>query len=368
MVSDSTEAMMERQWLVSIGVVLLSIGLGFLLRAVIVRRLAALFTRTATDLDDLVLAATRRHLPFWIFLLGLAIASRIAPLPGKGIQIIDRFCMVGIVTSLSLAMANLLIGIVGRRTTRVGATVATTTLVQNVIRVSAITLAGLLVLANLGVSITPLLTALGVGSLAVALALQPTLTNLFAGLHIALARPIRVGDFVGLESGSQGYVVDIGWRAVRIRDLPNNLIVIPNSRAAEMILTNYALPESNQSVLVQVGVAYDSDLRKVEQVTCEVAKDVLREVPGGDPEFTPFIRYHTFGESSINFSVILRVKDFVDGYLVTHEFIKVLKSRFDQEGIRIPFPQRVLHAGPSLIRLASPREESARPEESATRS
>jgi small-conductance mechanosensitive channel len=342
---------MERQWLLPIGVVLLSVGLGFLLRAVIVRRLAVLFSRTATDLDDLVLVATRRHLPFWVFLLGLAIASRIAPLPGKGVQIIDRFCMVGLVISLSFAIADLLIGIVGRRTKQVGATVATTTLVQNVIRVSTIALAGLLVLTNLGVSITPLLTALGVGSLAVALALQPTLSNLFAGLHIALARPIRVGDFVGLESGSKGYVVDIGWRAVRIRELPNNIIVVPNSRVAEMILTNYAMPEPNQSVLVQVGVAYGSDLRRVEQVTCEAARDVLREVQGGDPEFTPFIRYHTFGDSSINFSVILRVKEFVDGYLVTHEFIKLLKSRFDQEGIEIPFPQRVLHGRRLKARL-----------------
>jgi small-conductance mechanosensitive channel len=118
-----------------------------------------------------------------------------------------------------------------------------------------------------------------------------------------------------------------------------------------MILTNYAMPEPNQSVLVQVGVAYGSDLRRVEQVTCEAARDVLREVQGGDPEFTPFIRYHTFGDSSINFSVILRVKEFVDGYLVTHEFIKLLKSRFDQEGIEIPFPQRVLHGRRLKARL-----------------
>jgi small-conductance mechanosensitive channel len=337
------ETIMERQWLVPIAVVLVSVGLGFLLRAVIVRRLAALFARTATDLDDLVLAATKRYLPFWVFLGGVVIATRIAPLAEKGVRIIDRLCMVSLVISVSFALANLLIGIVGRQTKQAGATVGTTTLVQNVLRVTILALAGLLVLTNLGVSITPLLTALGVGSLAVALALQPTLSNLFAGLHIALARPIRVGDFVGLESGTQGYVVDIGWRATRIRELPNNIIVVPNSRVSEMILTNYAMPEPNQSVLVQVGVAYGSDLAKVEEVTCDVARNVLREVQGGDSEFAPFIRYHTFGDSSIDFTVILRVREFVDRYLVTHEFIKKLKSRFDSEGIEIPFPQRVLH-------------------------
>lgn len=335
--------LIEHHWLPALVVLLASVGLGFLTQAVVVRRLAALFARTSTDLDDLLLAATRRHLPFWIILGGLAIATRLAPLSDKWTRLLDRFCMVGLVTSLSFAGASFLIGLVERRTKQADASVATTTLVQNVLRVAIFALAGLLVLTNLGVTITPLLTALGVGSLAVALALQPTLSNLFAGLHIALARPIRLGDFIGLESGTQGYVMDIGWRATRIRELPNNIIVVPNSRVAEMIITNFAMPETNQSALVQVGVAYGSDLARVEQVTCEVARETLRSVPGGDPAFEPFIRFHTFGDSSINFSVILRVQEYTDRYLVTHEFIKNLKARYDREGIEIPFPQRVLH-------------------------
>lgn len=348
------DEILEPRWLLPVGVVLLATGLGFLLRLFLVRRLAEIFARTETDLDDLVLDATRRYLPFWIFLGGVAIAARFAPLAEKGIRILDRFCMVSLVISLSLALANLLIGIVSRQTRQAGATAATTSLVQNVLRITIFAIAGLLVLTNLGISITPLLTALGIGSLAVALALQPTLSNLFAGLHIALARPIRVGDFIGLESGTQGYVVDISWRSTKIRELPNNLIVVPNSRVAEMILTNYAMPEPAQSVLVQIGVAYGSDLSKVERVTCEVAKTVLQGVQGGDSEFEPFIRYHTFGDSSINFTVILRVKEFTDRYLVTHEFIKMVKARFDAEGIEIPFPQRVLHG---YIAGAPPRAD-----------
>ncbi len=339
--------LIEHHWIPALAVILASAGLGFLTRAVVVRRLEALFARTATDLDDLLLAATRRHLPFWIILVGISIATRLAPLSDKWTRLLDRFCMVGLVTSLSFAAAKFLVAIVERQTKQAGATVATTTLVQNVLRVSIFALAGLLVLTNLGVSITPLLTALGVGSLAVALALQPTLSNLFAGLHIALSRPIRLGDFVGLESGAQGFVMDIGWRATRIRELPNNIIVVPNSRVAEMIITNYAMPETNQSALVQVGVSYGSDLAKVERVTCEVAQETLRSVKGGDPTFDPFIRFHTFSDSSINFSVILRVQEYPDRYLVIHEFIKNLKARFDREGIVIPFPQRVLHGNPS---------------------
>ena len=204
-------------------------------------------------------------------------------------------------------------------------------------------LGALIVLSNLGIAITPLLTALGVGSLAVALALQPTLSNLFAGFQIALARQIRVGDFVELETGQQGYVTDIGWRSTQIRELPSNLVIVPNARIAEIIVRNYALPENEQSALVQVGVSYSSDLDRVEAVTIEVAREVQRTVSGALSEFEPFIRYHTFGDSAIGFSVILRVREFTDRYLVTHEFVKRLHRRYAAEGIEIPFPQRVVH-------------------------
>ena len=209
-------------------------------------------------------------------------------------------------------------------------------------------------LANLGLSITPLLTALGVGSLAVALALQPTLSTLFAGILLAIGRPIRVGDFVELETGTKGVVTDIGWRATRIRELPNNLIVVPNSRIVEMILINYNLPEPEQAALVQVGVAYGSDLERVERVTCEVGHAVLEDVAGGVSGFEPFIRYHTFGDSSIEFTVILRIQQFADRYLVAHEFIKRLKARYEREGIEIPFPQRVVHGLPAGREVPSP--------------
>ena len=97
------------------------------------------------------------------------------------------------------------------------------------------------------------------------------------------------------------------------------------------------------AVLVQVGVHYDSDLEKVEKVTIEVAKEVMREVKGGVPEFEPFIRYHTFGDFSINFTVILRAKEYTDQYLVKHEFIKRLHKRYKEEGIVIPYPIRAIN-------------------------
>lgn len=125
--------------------------------------------------------------------------------------------------------------------------------------------------------------------------------------------------------------------------LPNNLLIIPNAKLVSSQITNFYLPETEMAVLVQVGVSYQSDLEKVERVTIEVAKQVLQEVEGGVKEFDPFIRYHTFSDFSINFTVILRVKEYVSKYLITHEFIKRLHRRYQQEGIEIPFPIRTVY-------------------------
>ncbi|MDD3088554.1 MAG: mechanosensitive ion channel family protein [Candidatus Omnitrophica bacterium] len=200
----------------------------------------------------------------------------------------------------------------------------------------------LMLLDSAGVSITPVLASLGIGSLAVALALQPTLENFFSGLQIIADKPVEPGQFVKLETGEEGYVERIGWRSTWIRQLPNNMVVIPNKVLVNSRVLNYYYPDKELAVLVQVGVHYDSDLEQVEKVTIEVAEDVLKTVQGGVPDFKPFIRYHTLADFSINFSVIMRGKEFVDGYLIKHEFIKRLRKRYAQEGIIIPYPIRTL--------------------------
>jgi small-conductance mechanosensitive channel len=161
-------------------------------------------------------------------------------------------------------------------------------------------LGGLVILNGLGLSIASMLTALGVGGLAVALALQEPLANFFAGLFITLAGQIRVGDYIRLDSGHEGYVADFSWRSTRLRMLANNLVVVPNAKLAQAIVVNHHLPAQELAVLVEVSVDYASDLRHVEEVVGDVGRGVMAEVPGGIPEFDPFIRYHTFADSSIN--------------------------------------------------------------------
>jgi small-conductance mechanosensitive channel len=332
----------QTRWLMAAGALLGALALGYLIRSVVIGRIAALVSRTETAFDDVLLAATRRQIPFWFFLGGLVVAARLAPLSERALLVVDRISSVGLILSLCVAGATLGTEMLGQYTSRAGTTVATTSLTQNVLRVLIYLTGGLLVLSNLGMSITPLLTALGVGSLAVALALQPTLSNLFAGLHLALARPVALGDDIALENGMKGTVDDIGWRTTQLRDPVNNLIIVPNARVVDMIVTNYSRPRPEQSVPIELSVAYHSDLSHVERVVFEVARGVQREVDGAVREFEPVVRYTTLGDSAVRITVALRVSQFGDRVLVTHEFLKRILARFAQEGIEVPFPQRVV--------------------------
>ena len=217
--------------------------------------------------------------------------------------------------------------------------------ILNLLGKALIILIGLLItLDSLSISISPLLTTLGIGGLAVALAFKDTLANFFAGLYILADEPVREGDYIKLEGGPEGYVVEVGWRSTRIRTLPNNIVVIPNSKVSESIITNYFLPERRMSLLLNVSVSYQSDSRKVEEILLQEAKQAASEVEGLLAEPAPMVRFIPgFGESALNFTLICQVREFVDQYFVQHELRHRILARFKKEGIQIPFPQRTVY-------------------------
>jgi small-conductance mechanosensitive channel len=315
---------------------------GHLLGAVLASRVPRWVQGHRQVLVESALRILRKRLPWWSLLIGAWVAAGYWPLTAEGHLLVGRTAFVIGALSVTLALAALASRSVDAYGGLISSALPVSSLTRN-IAWAFVAVIGLLVILNgLGLAITPMLTALGVGGLAVALALQEPLANFFAGLFITLAGQIRVGDYVTLDSGQEGYVADFSWRSTRLRMLANNLIVVPNAKLAQAIVVNHHLPSQDLAVLVDVGVDYASDLWHVEQVVMEVGREVMAEVPGGVPEFEPFIRYHTFGESSINFTVILRAKEFVDQYLVKHEFVKHLHARFNQEGIVIPFPIRTI--------------------------
>ena len=217
-----------------------------------------------------------------------------------------------------------------------------TTLLNAILNVVIYAMGVLVVLQYYGISIAPILTAMGVGGMAVALALQETLANIFSGLHLILSKQLRLDDYIKLSTGEEGRVTDITWRFTTIVPAGGgNMIVIPNQKIASSNITNYSMPRKDIVISIPVGVAYDSDLDKVERVTLDVAKEVMAQIDK-DVKMEPAVRFHTFGESSIDFNVVLHSSYFEHQFLLKHEFIKALTRRYREEGIEIPYPTRTV--------------------------
>ncbi len=339
-----TQIIAQAGWITPVVLLASGLVLGLIAEKIIVPSLLKLVQRTPWEADDVIVRALRNMPLLWFFLAGAwaAVNASVTLIPHwEGM--LRRTLLVLFLLSLTVITARIASGLVALYSLKSEGLIPSTTIFRNLTALFIYVIGVLVILDSLGISITPILTALGVGGLAVALALQDTLSNLFAGLQIIASRQVKVGQYIKLDSGQEGYVADIRWRNTVIRALPNNMIIIPNSKLASTITTNYYEPEKEMSVLVQVGVSYDSHLDQVEKVTIEVGREVMHEVQGAVPTHEPFIRYHTFADSSINFSVILRGKEFTDQYLITHEFIKRLHRRYGQEGINIPFPIRTVY-------------------------
>jgi small-conductance mechanosensitive channel len=300
--------------------------------------------KTESKLDDLIIRAIKVPSFFWCLAIGLYVGVNVSEYTGRYLQYINQSIHILIVLSVTAAASSLIKKIFDFYVEKSDIPIPTTGLINGIIR-GIIWVVGLIIIFNfLGIPITPMITALGVGGLAGALALQDTLANLFSGIHIMMEKSIRVGDFIKLESGQEGYVEDITWRTTRVRMLPNNMVIIPNHKLSQSIVTNYYMPEKRMSLLIPVSVSYQADPEKVERVLVDEVKKAVGEIPGllGDPE--PFVRFIPgYGDSSLDFTLICQVQEFVDQYLAQHELRKRIFKRFKIEGIEIPFPHRTVY-------------------------
>jgi len=316
----------------------------FIIRGISFNLLHKWAGKTDTKIDDIIIKSIKIPSIFWCIAIGLYIGVSVSELPERYVFYISKAIHIIVILSITIAAANLSGRIFKNYIQKSDLPIPTTGLAYGILKGTILIIGFLIIISALGISITPLITALGIGGLAVALALQDTLANLFAGIHILVEKSIRVGDFVKLETGQEGYVEDITWRTTRIRMLPNNMVVIPNSKLSQSIITNYYLPEKRMSLLIPVSVSYSSNPEKVEKVLVEEAKKAIGEIPGllGNPE--PFVRFIPgFGDSSLDFTLICQVQEFVDQFPAQHELRKRIFKRFKEEGIEIPFPHRTVY-------------------------
>ena len=218
---------------------------------------------------------------------------------------------------------------------------------RRVVPITIYAVGALMALDVVGITIAPMLAGLGIAGIAVGLALQPTLSNLFSGMFMLSEGELNEGDFIELDAGPSGFVVDVSWRSTKIRDRFNNLIMIPNSTIMESVMTNYVSQSTAVTILVPCGVSYESDLDEVERVSLEVANGARDDLEEAIDDFEPVVRFSNFGESNIDFNVIMQATDRTGSFVVKHELIKRLHSRFRDEGIEINYPVRKLAGLPS---------------------
>ena len=292
---------------------------------------------------ELFLRTIRLPSILWCLVLGLFVAIELVELPRRLSAQLHTILEAAIILSATFTIAGVLGSLAAAAGERRALGIGVTGLVRAAVRGSILLIGALVLLDSLGVQITPLLTALGVGGLAVALALQDTLSNLFAGVHLLADKPIRVGDYVKIADSIEGYVVDVGWRSTRVRMLQNNVVIVPNKRVAESVIINYDMPERRMALLLRVSVGYDCDPDHVERVLVDEARAAAAEVAGLLAEPPPMAQLIPgFGAYSLDFTLVCQVASFVDQFFVQHELRKRILRRLRAERIDIPYPVRTI--------------------------
>ena len=306
---------------------------GLAIRVVLLSRLVKLAKSTRRDWDDVLANDLKRRIPFWCLLTGLWISLDYWPLQPRWATVISRAIFTLAIASVTMLIASVATRFVATYGPRVSPTVPVSGLTQNLVRFVVVTLGVLVILDAFQVDVRPALAALGVGGLAVALALQEPLSNLFAGIFVTIAGQIRIGDYVKLEGGPEGFIRDFNWRSARLQALAGHYVIIPNSKLAQAIVNNYSLAGRETPVTIDVSVDYGSDLGRVEAIATQVANEVVHEVPGAVADSPANVRFHTFGDLAVKFSVNARAREFADQALIKHELMKRLHARLAQEGI-----------------------------------
>jgi small-conductance mechanosensitive channel len=328
--------------LVPLALLVATVLAGLIVRNLLFRFVEAWAKRTESHLNVLVTESLRGPIVLWSLMLGLHIATQNSEIPHRYLQYIPPALAVLWILSLTIAMSQLAGNSV--RFYGGGGVRPVTSLTQKLAEMAIVTLGLVWTLKVVfNISLTPILATLGVGGLAVALALQDTLSNLFAGFYVSISGLIHIGDYIKLNTGEEGYVTDINWRCTTMRGISNNLVVIPNSKLGQAIYTNYFMPDRKMGMSITFSVGYESDIERVEALLLEETTGAEGMVPGLLAVPAPYVRFTPGpGDFALGFQLNFSVAEFYDQYLVQSELRKRIFQRLRKEGISMPFPTRTV--------------------------
>lgn len=320
------------RFLLAVMTTALAFVVSVLINQFVIRRLAVIAERSRGAWDDVIVSELRRRIPLWGLLIGLSLSLGYWDIPAKWMDwvrpTIGAVAVWSVTRALAAMSSQLLVGLGSPGHPVSG-------LVQNIVRFVIVTV-GLLIIANgFGVEISPVLAALGVGGLAVALALQDPLSNLFSGIFVTIAGQVRIGDYIRTDFNVEGTVIDFNWHSTRIQAPSGDLIVVPNARLAKAVVTNFNLPSTEVGFNVEVILAHGTDLAVAERVALDVAREVQKGTDGAIKAFDPVIRVLAFTEIGIRIAVTLKATGFPEQALLKHELLRRLAERFKVEGIAL---------------------------------
>jgi small-conductance mechanosensitive channel len=277
---------------------------------------------------------------------GLLVLVPELALPGKLAAWTSKALSILLVLACAIGLARVAVGAVTEFASRNPSVSPALGVARVAVRVVIGALAVLMALQSLGVPVTPLLTTLGIGSLAVALALQDTLANFFAGLYLLADRPVRSGDYIKIYEGEEGYVEAIGWRSSRLRTLKNNIVIVPNQKLSQAVLTNFHLPGPELVLSIPIRATYDADPEVVEACLLDELLKTVAQMPEVSKTTEPSVRLSDLGESGLVYQCVVTARDFEAQGPAGNQIRKRLLARLRKEGIAVPYPQRVIHTAP----------------------
>ena len=329
-------------WLSPILIVTCAIIFGYLFKRFFHSKLKKITKMSKWEGDDILLNSLESQVVLWSFLFSLFLVFRDIPIKDEYSTFILIVIKILLIASVTHALAKLILGLFELWSKKQEGGFPSTTIFTNIVKITIYVIGLLIILDSVNISIAPMLTALGVGGLAVSLALKDTLSDVFAGLHILLSKKVQPGDFVSLDSGEMGYIQNITWRNTKMLERTNNILHIPNTKLSSAIVKNYDSGDPSFSVKVFMGVDYNSDLEQVERVALEEANKLHSDMEETNKLSQPSFKFRGFGESSIDFAIYFRGNKYGDQNPIIHQFIKNIHKRFKKEKIQIPFPIRAI--------------------------
>ena len=333
---------LENPWIQSLGIFILSLVLTIVARWSLRFVLLRLALATKTEVDDILIRAVKNVVTYSIPVIGLMLA--LTPLALQ--TSIPERILFSLLAVLLMRGAIRLIDDMSKwleenwqERTASSLDKGLLPLLRKAVKTSVVILGVLIILGEWEVQIAPLLGALGIGGLAIALALNSSLSNVFSGIQLIMDRSVNVGDKVQLESGEVGVVLDIGLRTTLIRTYDNEVISLPNSKLANAWIKNFTKPDVTIRVSVNFAVAYGSDVAEVKRVVTDAISqldDILQE-PG------PQVLFLNMGDYSLDMCARVWVDDYGKQFARKLEMTELVYNTLNESGIEIPFPTRTVH-------------------------